>query len=79
MDDIPIIDVEATGNNIYDLIQMNKLSVKSLQEILGLSTRQAIYKWIWGKCLPSLDNLVILAHVFDCTIDDIIVLEEKQK
>lgn len=77
MDDIPIIDVEATGNNIYDLIQMNKLSVKSLQEILGLSTRQAIYKWIWGKCLPSLDNLVILARVFDCTIDDIIVLEEE--
>ena len=77
MDDIPIIDVAATGNNIYDLIQMNTLSVKSLQEILGLSTRQAIYKWIWGKCLPSLDNLVILAQVFDCTIDDIIVLEEK--
>ena len=77
MDDIPIIDVAATGDHIYHLIQINKLSVKSLQEMLGLSTRQSIYKWIWGKCLPTLDNLVILAHIFDCKIDDIIVLEEK--
>lgn len=79
MDNIPIIDIKATGDHIYHLMTINNLSVKTLQETLGLSTRQSIYKWIWGKCLPTLDNLVILAHIFDCKIDDIIVLEEEEK
>lgn len=79
MDNVPIIDIKATGDHIYHLMTINNLSVKSLQEMMGLSTPPSIYKWIRGKCLPTIDNLVILAHIFDCKIDDIIVLEEKQK
>ena len=50
-------------------------SVKDLQDVFGFATPQAIYKWIHGDAMPSIDNLVILAAVLETTMDEIIVVD----
>ena len=51
------------------------MKTSKLQEIFGFENPQTIYKWRRGECLPSIDNLVILAEVFKVTIDKIIIIE----
>ena len=67
------IDMIKTGNNINSLRKLKGLSVKDVQEAMGFNTPQAIYKWMRGEALPSVDNLVILSVLFDTTIDKILV------
>lgn len=73
---LKVIDTEQTGKNIIQLQRYTGHTVGDLQAILGLSTPQAIYKWRWGKSMPTLDNLVILADVFGVLVDDIIAVKE---
>ena len=72
---MPIINMVATGKNINTLRQCAGLSVKSLQDAFGFSTPQAIYKWQQGKALPTVDNLVVLADIFQVKIDDILITD----
>ena len=74
---IPSIDMEATGRNITRLRQQAGLTVRDLQEIFGFTTPQAIYKWQYGKALPSIDNLVALAAVLQVSIDDILIVQNE--
>lgn len=73
---LPYIDVIATGININDLRMSAGLSVKDIQNVFGFSTPQAVYKWIRGDSIPSVDNLVVLAKVLGVTINDIIICKE---
>ncbi len=72
---MPVIDLKATGMNITSLRKAAGISVRELQEILGFTNPQAIYKWQHGECLPTIDNLVILASVLGVTVDEILVIE----
>lgn len=74
MTSIPVINMKATGQNITRLRQQAGLSVANLQQIFGFSTPQAIYKWQRGTALPTVDNLVILAAVFNTGINNILVI-----
>ena len=65
-----------TGQNIFHLLEQAGLSVKELQEIFGFATPQAIYKWQRGTAMPTVDNLVVLAAVFNVPLDNILVVEE---
>lgn len=73
---LPYIDVIATGININDLRMSAGLSVKDIQNVFGFSTPQAVYKWIRGDSIPSVDNLVVLAKILGVTINDIIICKE---
>lgn len=73
---IPVISMALTGENILNLRKRSGMTVKELQDIFGFTTPQAIYKWQHGDALPSIDNMVVLAAVFNVTIDDIIVMEQ---
>ena len=75
MNNIPVIDLTATGVNITRLRVNAGLTVKDLQDIFGFSTPQAIYKWQRGTALPTVDNLVVLATVFGVKIDDILIFQ----
>ena len=75
MNQIPVIDMSATGINITRLRRNAGLTVKDIQDIFGFSTPQAIYKWQRGTALPSVDNLVVHAAVFGVTVDKILVLQ----
>ena len=72
---LPVIDLVKTGNNIKSLLAQNNISVTKLQDILGFTSPQAIYKWFWGQSLPSIDNLVILSSILHVSIEDILVIE----
>lgn len=74
---VPVIDLAATGRNIARLRAKAGISVRDLQAVMGFTHPQAIYKWQHGCCLPSVDNLVILAAVFGTTVDDILVCEDE--
>ena len=73
--DIPFINTVATGRNIDRLRIEAGFSVKELQGVFGFATPQAIYKWLHGTALPTIDNLVILASILDVAIDDIVVTD----
>ena len=72
---MPRINMRSTGENINRLRKYNHLSVRDVQEAMGFNTPQAIFKWQRGDTLPSLDNLVILAELFQVTINDIVVID----
>ena len=74
MTQIPVINMVATGQNITRLRKQAGLSVANLQQIFGFTTPHAIYKWQRGTALPTVDNLVILAAVFNTNINNILVI-----
>lgn len=74
---IPTIDIVATGQNINALRIKANMSVKDMQQIFGFTTPQAIYKWLHGTNLPTIDNMVILAAMFNVTVDEIIAIERR--
>ena len=66
----------ATGQNIAKLRNAAGMTVKDLQDVFGFANPQSIYKWQNGACLPTLDNMVILAAVLQVGVDDIIVFQD---
>ncbi len=70
------VNVQETGLNIKRIMKQNNLGVIDLQEACGCSTNQSVYKWFQGKNLPTVDNLVILAGLFNCPIDNILCIDE---
>ena len=73
----PTINLLMTGANINSLRKKANMTVRDIQKIFGFATPQAIYKWIHGKSLPNIDNLLILADVFDVSIEDILSVDYK--
>ena len=73
----PTINLPMTGVKIDSLRKKANMTVRDIQKVFGFSTPQAIYKWIHGKSLPSIDNLLILANVFDVNIEDILSVDYK--
>lgn len=69
----PVIDPIATGQNIKLLRQEKALTVKDLQEYFGFEEPQAIYRWQYGKTLPSVDNLYALSALLDVPMERILV------
>ena len=70
------VNLKETGLNIKRLMHIQGLSSADLQKIFGFNTKQAIYKWLRGENMPSIDNLVILADVFNCKLDDIVIVDK---
>lgn len=68
------INLIKTGERIQQLRIERGLTAKQITDTLGL-THHSYYKWVWGKSVPSVDNLVMLADLFEVKIDDIIVAE----
>ena len=72
---VPYINTVATGENINRIRMEAGFTVKDMQAVFGFATPQAIYKWIHGTAMPTIDNLVILAAVLGVTMDKIIVVD----
>lgn len=75
---MPTINMAATGVNISRMRADAGLSVKELADIFGFATPQAIYKWQHGSAMPTIENLAILAAIFEVKVDDILVFHEQQ-
>jgi len=72
---LPSVNMTKTGENIAAMRINAGMTVRELQNILGFTTPQAIYKWQQGQSLPAIDNLVVLATIFGVTMDEIIVTD----
>lgn len=75
MGDLPHINVDDTGKQLKRIRKEHNFSVQDIQHQIGLISAQAIYKWERGQALPSLDNIVILAKLYEVTLDDLLVIE----
>ena len=74
---VPVIDVEATSQNLKRLREERCIKVSEIQKSLNMTYPQAIYTWENPneKILPSLDHLVVLATIYNVSIDEMIVIK----
>lgn len=68
----PIIDKKETGLRLRILMDSQGVSVKMLQEYLGLGSVQSIYYWLNGESMPTVDNLYAMSKFFDVPIDELV-------
>ena len=71
--EFPVIDPVATGRNILTLRRERGLTVRDLQAFFGFEEPQAIYRWQYGKTLPSVDNLFALSVILEVPMERILV------
>lgn len=71
-----MIDQEKTGRNILDLMNRKGMQVKDIQGACGFEKPQAVYKWLHGQTLPSIDNLLILSRLFETDLEGILTVSE---
>jgi len=76
---LPYIDMESTGLNIRRLMNNAGITVKQVQKVMGFNTPSAIYPWLDGRHMPTIDNLVVLAKILGVTIDDIVIVKGGDK
>lgn len=69
------IQQKETGSRIKSLLRESGYTVRDIQNAMGFENPQAVYKWIPGKCLPSLDNFLILSRLLNTSIEDILVID----
>lgn len=71
------IDMKKTGRNIAEACRRQGITIKDLQTLFGFAAPNAIYRWLRGETLPTVDHLVILAHALQMPVDDLLALKEK--
>lgn len=69
------IQQKETGKQIKKLLAEQGYTVKDVQSVMGFENPQAVYKWISGRSLPSLDNFIILSRLLHTSIEDILVID----
>ena len=67
------LDAVLTGRKIHSAIKQSGYSIRELQEMLGLSCPQPIYRWIKGRTLPSIDNLYMLSRILGVHMEELLV------
>lgn len=66
------VDSRKTGRRIRSLMASKGLSVRDVQNYLGLSCPQGIYRWLRGDTLPSIDNLYAMQGLLDVSAGHIL-------
>ena len=67
------INIRKTGAKLKRLAKCKGYSVKEIQEYLGLSCPQSIYRWYKGLILPSIDNRLRLSELYDMHMEELLV------
>ena len=73
----PVLDPKATGKHIKELRIKLNIKVSDMARYMGFESEQAIYKWQRGESLPTVDNLYALSKLFNTTVDEILVGEDR--
>lgn len=69
---LPVIDKKKTGIHLRRIMDERGLSVKDIQQYLGLGSVQSVYHWLNGISMPTIDNLYALSELFQIPVDDMI-------
>ncbi len=73
----PVVDTVKTGQNIKMIMLARGLTVRDIQEFLGLCAPQGIYHWFDGRSMPTLDNLYALSELFRLPVDALLIGNRK--
>lgn len=68
----PTIDKRKTGVHLRKIMSERGITVKDVQQYLGLGTVQSVYHWMNGISMPSIDNLYALSDFFGLPIDELV-------
>ena len=68
----PTIDKKKTGIHLRKIMDERGLTVKDVQEYLGLCSVQSVYHWLNGMSMPTIDNLYALSELFQMPIDEMV-------
>lgn len=68
----PTIDKKRTGIHLRRIMDERELSVKDVQQYLGLGSVQSVYHWMNGISMPTIDNLYALSELFQMSVDDML-------
>lgn len=60
----PVIDLQETGRNISLLLSTSRMTPEALGKHLGFESGRAVYKWMHGETLPTLDHLTHISRLF---------------
>lgn len=72
------IDLAATGLHLKYLTASRGLTVKMIQQYLGLSCPQPVYRWFKGQILPSVDHLYALSRLLQMHMEDLLITKGKR-
>ena len=75
---LPKIDIYKTGQNIKRIMLEQSMTVRDIQEYLGLAAPQSIYHWFDGRSLPTVDNLYVLSELFCMPMDMLVRGDRKE-
>ena len=67
------IDMIETGKCLRMLARRNGYTVKDIQQYLGLSCPQPVYRWYKGVILPSVDNLLRLSELYQVHMEELLI------
>ena len=70
------VDMVRTGQNICRAMEDHGVRASDIMEACGFTTRNAVYRWMNGKSLPTIDNMVILAYMVETALQDLIATED---
>lgn len=65
----PVLDKRMTGRRIRRLMDARGISVKDVQQYLGLACVQSVYHWLDGSSMPTLDNIYALSELLQEPVD----------
>lgn len=69
------IKQKETGRKIRKLMVEHGYSVRDIQEMMGFESPRAVYKWLAGDSLPTVDNLLILSRILHTNMESILVYD----
>jgi len=64
------------ANRLVQLRKQNNLSQEELASKIGIS-RQAVSKWERAEASPDTDNLILLAKLYNISLDELLKTEEE--
>lgn len=68
------LNKKETGDRLYSLIANSKYTLEDIADFLELTTTRVIYDWMNGKKIPSTENLLNLAKLFNVQMEDILAI-----
>jgi len=72
-----MIDLEATGKNIRNLMHITGYTARELEKLIGC-TQMTFFNWQEGKNLPGFDNLLRLSGILKTPMEKIVVFKKFQ-
>lgn len=68
------IDMDMTGKLIKTRLDTAGISAKDVAAACCLANPNAVWRWQKGQNLPTLDNLVVIAGLCGCGLDDLVAV-----